>query len=395
VTPGSTTTYSVWGVSQSSCVSNAVPVTVIVNALPVLSFPGNAPAICSGSSYTISPSGASTYIYSSGGNVVTPGVTTTYSVWGTSLAGCVSNAATLNVVVNAIPVLLVPGSGAVCAGDSYTIVPSGAYTYSYSSGSNVVSPLSTTTYSVWGTSQAGCVSNPVTVNVVVNAIPVVSLPSSTSLCLGSSYSINPSGASSYTYSSGTNFVSPGVTTTYSVWGTSPSGCISDAAVLTIIVNTPPVISIASSSAIICAGSPATLTASGAQSYVWNNGPSSSTFVVSPAVTTMFVVQGSQNGCSAQTYFVQNVIICDGVGLNEAGKASFNIFPNPTNGNSVIEAPAYCNCTFELYSSSGQLIMNEVLDAGPSTHNFGKLAGGMYSYVLRSSSNVITGRLLVQ
>jgi hypothetical protein len=156
-----------------------------------------------------------------------------------------------------------------------------------------------------------------------------------------------------------------------------------------------VISVSSSSAIICAGATATLTASGAQTYMWNNGPASGSYVVSPAVTTMYIVHGTQNGCSAQTYFVQNVIICDGVGLSESRKESFNIFPNPTNGNILIEAPGYCNCTFELYSSSGQLIISEALSAGTSTHNFSDLAKGMYCYVLRGSSNNISGKLLVQ
>ena len=112
----------------------------------------NSGSICSGKSFTLTPTGASTYTYSSGTNIVSPLTTTSYSVRGTSALGCVgSNTAISTVVVNASPVIAV-NSGSICSGKSFTMIPSGASTYTYSSGTNIVSPLATTSYSVRGTS---------------------------------------------------------------------------------------------------------------------------------------------------------------------------------------------------------------------------------------------------
>ena len=62
----------------------------------------NSGSVCAGSSFTMSPSGVSTYTYSSGTAVVTPTATSSYSVTGTSAAGCVSSAAAVSTVtVNA------------------------------------------------------------------------------------------------------------------------------------------------------------------------------------------------------------------------------------------------------------------------------------------------------
>jgi hypothetical protein len=51
------------------------------------------------------------------------------------------------------------------------------------------------------------------------------------------------------------------------------------------------------SSIICAGASATLAATGAASYAWSSGQTSSSIVVTPAVTSMYTVTGTTNGCS--------------------------------------------------------------------------------------------------
>lgn len=67
-------------------------------------------------------------------------------------SGCIETATIL--VSNADPTITV-NSGAICRGQSYTLVASGASTYTYSSGP-VVTPTISTTYSVNGTNTAGC-----------------------------------------------------------------------------------------------------------------------------------------------------------------------------------------------------------------------------------------------
>lgn len=60
--------------------------------------------------------------------------------------------------------------------------------------------------------------------------------------------------------------------------------------------TPPVVSIAQSSSVICNGSSATLTASGAGTYTWSQGGSGSVIVVSPSVTTVYSLSAGSSTC---------------------------------------------------------------------------------------------------
>jgi len=120
------------------------------------------------------PSGATTYTYSNGTDVVMPTSDATYSVSGTDANGCVSATdAVSSVTVNMLPTISV-NSGAVCAGQSFTMVPTGATSYTYSNGSYIVTPTADATYSVSGTDANGCVSNVDAVSsVTVNALPMV------------------------------------------------------------------------------------------------------------------------------------------------------------------------------------------------------------------------------
>ncbi|MCC6182218.1 MAG: T9SS type A sorting domain-containing protein [Bacteroidia bacterium] len=166
VTPSVSTTYSVTGTNSVGCVSNMATKLVTVNTTPTISV--NSGSICSGTSFTITPSGASTYTIQGGSAVVSPTANSTYTVVGTSSAGCVSaNTATSNVTVNTTPTVSV-NSGSICSGTSFTITPSGASTYTIQGGSAVVSPTATANYTVVGTSSAGCISNVATSNVAVN-----------------------------------------------------------------------------------------------------------------------------------------------------------------------------------------------------------------------------------
>jgi hypothetical protein len=145
-------------------------------------------------------------------------------VTGTNASGCINSAGVVSLVtVIASPTLAV-NSGSICSGRSFTLTPNGAATYTYSSGFNVVSPTSTTNYTVTGTNASGCVnSTGVVSSVTVIASPTLSVNSGL-ICLGGSFSITPSGAATYTYSSGSNVVSPTTTTGYTITGTNAIGC---------------------------------------------------------------------------------------------------------------------------------------------------------------------------
>jgi hypothetical protein len=238
-TPTANATYSVSGTNTlTGCVSNVdAESNVTVNALPVVSVSSG--SICAGQSYTIIANGASTYtsVPSIAGPVVTPTATTDYSITGTDANGCVTaNAVVSSVTVNALPTISV-NSGAICAGQSFTMAPSGAVTYTYSNGSSIATPTANSTYSVSGTDANGCVSNVDAVSsVTVNSLPTVSaVTNNTLLCTGETATLTASGtATTYTWSTTDNTttvaVSPTVQTTYTVNGTDANGCVNSTTV---------------------------------------------------------------------------------------------------------------------------------------------------------------------
>jgi hypothetical protein len=277
---------------NATTVSARTPVTVTVNPAPAIAV--NSGSICAGSVFTMTPAGAVSYTFSSGSATVTPLSSAYYSVSGTSSAGCISTQpAIAQVTVQAVPVVSV-NSGSLCAGEIFTMVPSGAMSYTYSSGSATVSPSVTSTYSVTGSNTAGCISAPELANVTVST-PSITM-SSGAICEGSSFTLSPSGASTYTFSSGSGIVSPAATSTYAVLGTGANGCVASSWVTaTVTVHPGPLITASSGS--ICAGSYFTIVPSGAVTY----SISGSSFTVSPSSTTAYTISGtSAYGCGSST-----------------------------------------------------------------------------------------------
>ena len=234
ISPLTSSLFTVVATSTAGCIDSKT-ISVSVNPTPTITV--NSGVICSGSSFSMVPSGASTYTYSSGTSIVNPLMNSSYTVTGTNALGCISaNLSISNVTVNPTPTITV-NSGAICSGSSFSMVPSGASTYTYSSGTSIVNPLMNSSYTVTGTNALGCISANLSIsNVTVNPTPTITVNSGM-ICTGESFSITPAGASTYTYSSGSSVVSPTLTTTYSVTGTSLLGCVSQSpTTLTVFVS---------------------------------------------------------------------------------------------------------------------------------------------------------------
>ena len=93
--------------------------------------------------------------------MVSPPSNAIFTVAGTSTAGCVSQAVAISsLIVNVNPTITV-NNGTICAGENFSINPSGANTYTIQGGNPVVSPAGNTSYTVAGTSTAGCLSQAV------------------------------------------------------------------------------------------------------------------------------------------------------------------------------------------------------------------------------------------
>ena len=198
--------------------------SILINSFPIVTV--NSGTICSGNNFTITPSGANFYSYSGGSNLVNPTLSISYTVTGTNAVGCI-NSAVSNVTVLPTPTISV-NSGSVCIGNPFSITPSGASSYTYSNGSANVSPTVTSSYTITGVSSNGC-SNKVISSVVVYPLPTLVAGSTNSIsCPGQLAILSVNGANSYTWSNGSQLstigVTPTITTTYSVVGTSIYGC---------------------------------------------------------------------------------------------------------------------------------------------------------------------------
>jgi gliding motility-associated-like protein len=127
--------------------------------------------------------------------------------------------------------------------------------------------------------------------------------SSATICSGASATLTVTGATSYTWSTGSNAsfisVNPAVTTSYTVMGI--TGTCTSQAVSTVSVLPSATISVTPAQTLICAGESVTLTAGGFSTYTWSPGAtlSSSTgsvVVASPAATTIYTVTGAAGSC---------------------------------------------------------------------------------------------------
>ncbi|HRD39417.1 MAG TPA: hypothetical protein PLC65_12355, partial [Bacteroidia bacterium] len=204
-TPASSTVYTVTG-TTSGCSSQRTA-SVTVNNLPTVSITGGS-SICPGGSAALTAAGANTYTWSTSATTtsisVSPTVTTTYTVTGTATTGC-TNTAVRTVTVNPLPTINVStSSSVVCIGQSANLNASGASTYTWMPGSLVgaavvASPTTNTTYTVTGTSAAGCTNTAVR-SVTVNPLPTVNTSVTNSvICAGQSTTLTASGASTYTW----------------------------------------------------------------------------------------------------------------------------------------------------------------------------------------------------
>ncbi|MFN5675219.1 MAG: gliding motility-associated C-terminal domain-containing protein, partial [Bacteroidota bacterium] len=365
-------------------------------------------ALCTGQTITLTANGATTYTWSTNSNLgsiaVAPTSNITYSLSGTSAAGCVgSTGATQAVTVYSLPVVSITGTNALCSGQSINLTASGANTYTWSTSSNLssisVAPLSNITYTLNGTSTAGCISAAAaSLAVTVNTLPVVSISGTNALCTGQTITLTAIGATSYSWNHGpltaTCAVNPISNSSFVVTGKTSLGCTSAPATIAISVFSLPIVSINGAST-LCAGDNLTLTANGANTYTWFNGSNTSSLLLSPPSNTFFTLNGtSSNGCqnlntstlSVSVFNRPNITItgtnalCSGQTINlTANGANSYTWSTGSNFNSITISPTI-NTT---YSVSGTNTL------GCTSNSLAVLAVNVYSLPIVSIAGTNT------
>ncbi|MFN7325318.1 MAG: beta strand repeat-containing protein, partial [Chitinophagales bacterium] len=266
ITTSAAGTYSVVGTDANGCVSTA-SATVVVNPLPTPAITisdnsgvtNNDGVLCAGAAATLTASGGTTYVWSTGATTAAITTTTagTYTVTVTNVNAC-SSVSSATVVVNALPtpsttVAETSGTsvndGTICTGASVTITAAGGTAYSWSTGATTaaitINPSATTIYTVTVTNANGC-STTTSRTITVNPLPTLfSLTGGGAVCatdnagvvvglsgsqLGVNYQLQVNAANVGAPVSGTgsalSFGAQLAAGTYTVVATSASGCTS-------------------------------------------------------------------------------------------------------------------------------------------------------------------------
>ncbi|MDP4267901.1 MAG: DUF2271 domain-containing protein, partial [Bacteroidota bacterium] len=315
VTPTGTTTYFITVNSGTCSASNSVVITTHILPTPNA---GPDVTITSGQSTTLNCTSGVSFVWStnqSGSSiVVSPTVTTSYTVTATDVAGCTAtdgvkvtvNQPACNLTVNA------GGDWTVCLGTNIQITanPTGGTYYSYlwstldTTKSIKVAPTTNTTYTV--TVISGNCTASTTVKVTVNSVPNANAGANQTIISGNSATLTATGGGTYTWSNAANTasitVSPTTTTTYYVTVTLNT-CQKVSSVI-VFVNQPScnLAVNAGTNQTICSGKTANLTATASggtnYTYKWSNNLTTASISVTPATTTTYTLTTTSGNCTA-------------------------------------------------------------------------------------------------
>ena len=220
------------------------------------------------------------------------------------------------------------------------------------------------------------------------------------VCAGQSATLSATGAYTYTWNvnqtvSPTLAVSPQGSSSYSVFGTDVNGCKDTLEYIQTVVN-PPTVVAQNLIPVVCPGQSAPLSAGGALTFTWSTQETGATISVTPAITTVYTVTGTdQNGCMAEATVTQSVG-CVGLQTNVDSEYLISLYPNPNTGEFHISTVLQEDgVRFILLNTLGQKIYDEFLTAS-ETHLKLDLPEGVYQYsFILSGKQRRSGKLIVR
>jgi hypothetical protein len=401
-----TGTYSVT-IAANGCSASTSAVVTVTPSTSIVSQPAAGSVVCIGTpvraGVIVTGTGPFTYQWYQDGllvggqstatltrNSATIAHAGTYSVVVTGACGTVTSTAFNLTVINTLQAqIAVSPAVSICSGTSATLTASGGTNYLWSNGqtSAAISATATGNYAVTATT-AGCSSVTSIAITVSPSLSITSQPSAWSLvCAGTTVrtGVLVAGAGPFTYQWYLNGLPlPNQTNatltrnsatiaqsgTYSVVVGSTCGTVTSSAFNLTVVGSLTARITADPSLTICTGSSTTLTASGGMDYVWSNGQSGASILVTTAGP--YSVTANSSGCTSVTSATVRVqpgstittqpaagsLVCVGTAVRAgvlvggAGPFSYQwyqnglILPNQTtatlsrNGNNVGQSGAY-------------------------------------------------------
>lgn len=387
--------YSVTVTTANGCVKSDT-VGVGFSSLPTVALGADA-VICSGSSKTLNAGNpGNTYLWSTGATTQTISVNTPGTYWAkvTNTYGCWSTD-TIVLTAGTLPTVTLGNDTAICANGSLTLNAGNVgSTYLWNGGATTqtITVSAQGAYSVTVTNAAGC-SKSDTINVGINALPVVALGNDTAICADDTLTLDAgnSGAT-YLWSNGataqtTNVYAAG---SYHVTVTNTAGCIGHDT-MNLSINPLP-----SANAITVSGTSPNFTFSVSNgqhidTYLWNFGDNTSTSSnASPVHTyatagTYTVTVTLSNACGSITITKQVTVQSSSVKDLDLDEAVLKLYPNPAQQSIVVENESNMHMKdIQVYNMLGQLVTTHKVSTsnGKQVIDVSHLANGMYHMRIR-------------
>jgi large repetitive protein len=300
--------YTVTVTNTFNCSATSAITVVTVYPLPIaIITPSGPTSFCQGESVILTSSPALSYLWSNG--AITQSITVTmsgnYSVTVSDINGCSATSPITIVTVNPLPIATITPDGPTefCEGESVTLTSSPGDSYLWSNGQTTQSILVTNSgnYSVTVTSSFNCSATSAITEVIVNPLPIAIITPSgpTTFCQGESVILTSSPAVTYLWSNGaiTQSIIVSMSGNYSVTVTDINGCSATSPITIVTVNPLPIVTITPDGPTeFCQGESVLLTSSPGETYLWSNGQTTQSILVTNA-GSYSVTMTDINGCS--------------------------------------------------------------------------------------------------
>jgi len=236
---------------------------------------------------------------------------------------------TIKYSVAAPPSVTPDGPTTFCQGGSVRLTASPGNTYLWSNGatSQFITVNTTGNYTVTVTNAAGCpqVSLPVAVTAVPPPVAAITPAGVATVCENSSVALTASQGSSYLWSNGatTQSIMVSAAGNYAVTVTNTAGCSAASAATTVQLQPSPTATITPGGPFeICEDSLVTLTASQGSSYLWSNGATTQSIMVSAAGNYVVTVTNAAGCSDVSTAATVAVIPPPTAAISPAGEVHF-------------------------------------------------------------------------
>lgn len=214
-------TYSVTGTNV--CGTGQASVEVTQASGIVVTITGNT-SLCAGETTTLTASGASSYIWSTGiaGPSITVSETGTYSVTASSSCGSVTESVTVS--VGAAPAVSISGSNMLCAGGTTTLTATSNAPVQWSTGSTEASITVVEAGTYTATATNGCGFSAASMTVIEGVTPTVEVSGDDLLCPGAQVVLTATANAPVTWNNGATGNTITVTNAGLYIATATNGC---------------------------------------------------------------------------------------------------------------------------------------------------------------------------